>query len=204
MVFMTADKETVSAVSLGQVRKALGKKLNLIPKDVYKFCWITDFPMFEWNEEESKWDAMHHIFTSPKLEHLELMDTDPGKVLGRLYDLVLNGSELGSGSIRISDPALQRKVMQVIGLPYEQAEAKFGFLLKAYNYGAPVHGGIALGLDRLLAIMLDLDNLKDVIAFPQNSAGISLVDDCPNFIDAKQWEELHIKPDQVALENIKE
>ena len=204
MIFMTADKETVSAVSLGQVRKALGKKLNLIPKDVYKFCWITDFPMFEWNEEESKWDAMHHIFTSPKLEHLELMDTDPGKVLGRLYDLVLNGSELGSGSIRISDPALQRKVMQVIGLPYEQAEAKFGFLLKAYNYGAPVHGGVALGLDRLLAIMLDLDNLKDVIAFPQNSAGISLVDDCPNFIDAKQWEELHIKPDQVALENIKE
>lgn len=202
MLFFTADKPTVSAVALGQVRKALGKKLGLIQKDVYKLCWITDFPMFEWNEEENKWDAMHHIFTSPKEEHIEMMEKDPGAVLGRLYDLVLNGSELGSGSIRISDPALQRRVMNVIGMPYEQAEAKFGFLLKAYNYGAPIHGGIALGLDRLLAIMLDLDNLKDVIAFPQSSQGASLVDDCPNFIDPKQWQELHIKPDEVALENM--
>ncbi|HOA15601.1 MAG TPA: aspartate--tRNA ligase, partial [Bacillota bacterium] len=202
MVFMTADKPAVSAVSLGQVRKALGKRLGLIPKDVYKLCWVTDFPMFEWNEDENKWDAMHHIFTSPKEEHLEFMEKDPGKVLGRLYDLVLNGNELGSGSIRISDPQLQRRVMNVIGMPYEQAEAKFGFLLKAYNYGAPIHGGIALGLDRLLAIMLDLDNLKDVIAFPQNSGGISLVDDCPNFIDEKQWQELHIMPDAEALRNM--
>ncbi len=204
MLFMTADKESVSAVSLGQIRKALGKKLELIPKDVFRFCWITDFPMFEWNEDEGKWDAMHHIFTSPKAEHLEFMEKEPGRVLGRLYDLVMNGSELGSGSIRISDPALQRRVMAVIGMPYEQAESKFGFLLKAYNYGAPVHGGIALGLDRLLAMMFDLDNLKDVIAFPQNSTGVSLVDECPNFIDRKQWEELHIMPDSIAKQNIEE
>ena len=204
MLFMTADKESVSAVALGQVRKALGKKLELIPKDVFRFCWITDFPMFEWNEEDNKWDAMHHIFTSPKAEHLEFMEKEPGKVLGRLYDLVMNGSELGSGSIRISDPALQRRVMAVIGMPYEQAESKFGFLLKAYNYGAPVHGGIALGLDRLLAMMFDLDNLKDVIAFPQNSTGVSLVDECPNYIDRKQWEELHIMPDSIAKQNIEQ
>ena len=204
MLFFTADKPIVSSVALGQVRKSLGRKLGLIPKNVYKFCWITDYPMFEWNEEENKWDAMHHIFTSPKEEHIEMMEKDPGAVLGRLYDLVLNGNELGSGSIRISDPALQRRVMKVIGMAYEQAEAKFGFLLKAYNYGAPIHGGIALGLDRLLAIMLDLDNLKDVIAFPQSSQGASLVDDCPNFIDPKQWQELHIKPDEVALENMED
>lgn len=204
MLFATADKPSVSAISLGQVRKTLGKKLGLIRKGIYKLCWITDFPMFEWNEEEGKWDAMHHIFTSPKLEHLERLESDPGSVQGRLYDLVLNGNELGSGSIRISDSELQRRVMNVIGLPYEQAEAKFGFLLKAYGYGAPIHGGIALGLDRLLAIMLDLDNLKDVIAFPQNSAGVSLVDDCPNIIDAKQWEELHIMPDETAKESILE
>ena len=166
--------------------------------------WVTDFPMFEWNEDEGKWDAMHHIFTSPKAEHLEFMEKEPGKVLGRLYDLVMNGSELGSGSIRISDPELQRRVMAVIGMPYEQAESKFGFLLKAYNYGAPVHGGIALGLDRLLAMMFDLDNLKDVIAFPQNSTGVSLVDECPNFIDRKQWEELHIMPDSIAKQNIEQ
>jgi len=193
LILIVADNVHTSAVALGQVRKFLGKKLNLISPDVYKFIWITDFPMFEWNEEEEKWDAMHHIFTMPRIKDLDKLESDPGTVLGRLYDLVLNGVELGSGSIRISQPELQKRVMNVIGMNYEEAESKFGFLLKAYQYGGPIHGGFAIGFDRLVATILGLENLKDVIAFPQNAAGISPVDDSPNEIEDKQWRELHIK-----------
>ena len=193
LILIVADTEHTSAVALGQVRKFLGKKLNLISPDVYKFLWVTDFPMFEWNEDEGKWDAMHHIFTMPRTQDLDKLESDPGSVLGRLYDLVLNGVELGSGSIRISQPELQKRVMNVIGMDYEEAEKKFGFLLRAYQYGGPVHGGFAIGFDRLVATILGLDNLKDVIAFPQNAAGVSPVDDCPNEIEEKQWRELHIK-----------
>ena len=195
LVLITADTIEVSAVALGQVRKFLGKKLDLADPKEYRFLWVTDFPLFEWNEDNQKWDAMHHIFTMPRVQDIDKLDTDPGAVLGRLYDLVLNGTELGSGSIRISSPQLQKKVMEVIGFDYEAAERKFGWLLNAYNYGAPVHGGFAVGFDRLIAVMLGLDNLRDVIAFPQSASGTSLVDDCPNDIDQAQWKELQIKPD---------
>ena len=195
LVLITADTIEVSAVALGQVRKFLGKKLDLANPKEYRFLWVTDFPLFEWNEDNQKWDAMHHIFTMPRIQDIDKLDTDPGAVLGRLYDLVLNGTELGSGSIRISSPQLQKKVMEVIGFDYEAAERKFGWLLNAYNYGAPVHGGFAVGFDRLIAVMLGLDNLRDVIAFPQSASGTSLVDDCPNDIDQAQWKELQIKPD---------
>ena len=142
---------------------------------------------------------MHHIFTMPRLSDIPVLESDTGAVKGRLYDLVLNGTELGSGSIRINVPELQKRVLKIIGADDEAAERKFGFLLHAYEFGGPVHGGFAVGFDRLIAQMLGLENLRDVIAFPQNAAGVSLVDSCPNEIDPAQWKELHIRPDGKAL-----
>lgn len=199
LLLFTAGSATVSAVSLGQVRKALGRKLGLAKPGDYKFLWVTEFPLFEWNEDASKWDAMHHIFTMPRLSDIPVLESDTGAVKGRLYDLVLNGTELGSGSIRINVPELQKRVLKIIGADDEAAERKFGFLLHAYEFGGPVHGGFAVGFDRLIAQMLGLENLRDVIAFPQNAAGVSLVDSCPNEIDPAQWKELHIRPDGKAL-----
>ena len=166
---------------------------SLAAPDDFKFVWITEFPLFEWNEEESKWDAKHHIFTAPREQDIPALESDPGRVKGRLYDLVVNGVELGSGSIRIHSSELQERVMAVIGMKHEEAERKFGFLLHAYEFGGPVHGGFGMGFDRLVAVMLGLDSIKDVIAFPQNAAGVSLVDSCPNTIEPSQWKELHIK-----------
>jgi aspartyl-tRNA synthetase len=194
LILIVADSAEVSATSLGQVRRHLGRRLGLIREGDHRFVWITEFPLFEWNPDENKWDAKHHIFTMPRESDIERLESDPGSVKGRLYDLVLNGTELGSGSIRINSPDLQRRVMKVIGTTREEAERNFGFLLRAYQYGAPVHGGFAVGFDRLMAVMLGLENLRDVIAFPQNASGVSLVDDCPNEIDPRQWKELHIKP----------
>ncbi|MDD2201806.1 MAG: aspartate--tRNA ligase [Firmicutes bacterium] len=193
LILIVADTPQVSATALGQLRRHLGKELGLIPNGEYKLLWVTDFPLFEWNPDDERWDPMHHIFTMPRERDFDLLEADPGSVKGRQYDLVLNGTELGSGSIRINDPEIQKRVMNVIGVTPEEAEEKFGFLLRAYQYGGPVHGGFAIGFDRLLAVMLGLDSLRDIIAFPQNAAGVSLVDDCPNEIDPRQWEELHLK-----------
>lgn len=198
LILIIADTPEVSATALGHLRRYLGKELGLIPKGDYKLLWVTDFPLFEWNPDDGRWDPMHHIFTMPREGDLELLESDPASVKGRQYDLVLNGTELGSGSIRINDPAIQKRVMNVIGVTPEEAEEKFGFLLRAYQYGGPIHGGFAIGFDRLLAVMLGLESLRDVIAFPQNAAGVSLVDDCPNEIDPKQWKELHLKLDDCA------
>jgi aspartyl-tRNA synthetase len=194
LVIITADDPEVSAVSLGQVRRFLGRKLGLIREGDYKLLWVTEFPLFEWNPDENRWEAKHHIFTQPREQDLPILESDPAAVKGRLYDLVLNGVEMGSGSIRINNPELQKRVMNIVGTTTEDAERKFGFLLHAYEYGGPVHGGFAIGFDRLIAVILGLENLRDVIAFPQNAAGVSLVDDCPNEIDLKQWQELHIRP----------
>jgi len=194
LVIMTADDPEVSAVSLGQVRRFLGRKLGLIKEGDYKLLWVTEFPLFEWNPDENRWEAKHHIFTQPREQDLPILESNPAAVKGRLYDLVLNGVEMGSGSIRINNPDLQKRVMKIIGTTAEDAERKFGFLLRAYEYGGPVHGGLAIGFDRLIAVILGLENLRDVIAFPQNAAGVSLVDDCPNEIDPRQWQELHIRP----------
>lgn len=195
LLVFVADSARIVAASLGWLRNHLARKLNLIPGGVLNFVWITDFPMFEWNDEERQWEPMHHMFTMPKEEDMGLLDTDPGKVRGRLYDLVLNGVELGSGSIRINRPDIQERVMKVIGMDEKEADRRFGFLLRAFEYGAPPHGGFAVGFDRLLAQIADVDNMRDVIAFPYNSSGISLVDDSPSEIDDRQWRELHIRPD---------
>lgn len=194
LIIMVADDAETSAVALGQIRRFLGRKLGLIRQGDYKLLWVTEFPMFEWNPDDNRWEAKHHIFTQPREQDLPILESDPAAVKGRLYDLVLNGVEMGSGSIRISNPDLQKRVMNIIGTTTEEAERKFGFLLRAYEYGGPVHGGFAIGFDRLIAVILGLENLRDVIAFPQNAAGVSLVDDCPNEIDPKQWNELHIRP----------
>ncbi len=162
------------------------------PKE-FAFCWVVDFPLFSYNKEEKKWDPEHHIFTSPKKEHIQYLEKDPAKVLGDLFDLVLNGVELGSGSIRINDPALQERVMKVIGMAKEDARKKFGFLLDAYEYGGPIHGGMGLGFDRLVALMLGYNDIREVIAFPKNKSAQCPMDGSPSEVEAIQLKETHIE-----------
>ena len=192
LLVFVADTPKVVATSLGWLRNHLARKLDLIPDDVYNFIWITDFPMFDWNEEENRWEPMHHMFTMPKQEDMQFLASDPGRVKGRLYDLVLYGMELGSGSIRINRPDIQAEVMNVIGMDRAEAERRFGFLLKAFDFGAPPHGGFALGLDRLVAQIAQAESMRDVIAFPYAS-GVSLVDGSPAEIDEQQLRELRIR-----------
>ncbi|MFW5852620.1 MAG: aspartate--tRNA ligase, partial [Nanoarchaeota archaeon] len=187
-----ADKETTVNKSLSLIRNELGKKLKLIDESEFKFCWIVDYPLFEWDEDENRWAPAHHMFTMPKKECLEYLETDPGKVKATLYDFVLNGIELGSGSIRIHRPDIQEKVMKVIGLEKEEAYRKFGFLLEAFKYGAPPHGGIALGFDRFVALMCKTNDIREVIAFPKNKAAQSPMDGCPSPMETKSLDELSI------------
>lgn len=192
LLLMVADKPKQVNEVMAKIRLHLGEELQLIDKNVFQFCFITDFPMFEWNEEEQKWDAMHHIFTMPKEEHIPLLDTDPGKVYARLYDLVLNGTELYSGSVRTYKPELQQKLMEIIGMTPQQAKEKFGFLLEAYRYGAPIHAGFGLGIDRLVALMAGINDIREVIAFPKTKSMENPMDNCPSELDQKQLKELHI------------
>jgi aspartyl-tRNA synthetase len=149
--------------------------------------------MFEWNEDENKWDTAHHMFTMPQYKYHETLESNPGEVKGDLYDLVLNGYELASGSIRIHDPELQKRIFKIVGFDEEEGQKKFGFLTEAFKYGAPPHGGIAPGLDRLIMIMCREASIHDVIAFPKNSFAISPMDECPGEVDQKQLDELHLK-----------
>lgn len=193
VLFFVADKEKVVAEVLGKLRVELASRLKLLdPKD-FKFCWVTDFPLFEYNEDDEKWDAMHHPFTMPSKESLDIMEKDPGNVTGQLYDLVLNGIELGSGSIRINEPSIQERVLKVIGVSQKEARNKFGFLLDAYNYGAPIHGGIGWGFDRTLALLLGFNDIREVIAFPKNKKAECPMDGSPDIVDEKQLKELNIK-----------
>jgi len=174
----------------------LGKLRSMVlkPEETgFRFLWIYDFPLFEWNEEEQRIEPCHHMFTQPKEEHIPLLDTDPLKVIGKQYDLVLNGVEIASGSIRNHDVNLQRKIMQIIGLSEERIERNFGFLLKALEYGAPPHGGIALGFDRIVAMLLGIESIRDCIAFPKTTSAQALFENAPSEVDKKQLEELHIK-----------
>jgi len=197
VLFFIADKEKQSSEIMGKIRNELGKRLNLINKDDFKFCWVTDFPLFEWDEDTSKWVPCHHIFSSPKEESLQYLEKDPGKVKAKLYDLVLNGVELGSGSIRIVNKELQERVMKVIGLSKENAEHKFGFLLNAFKYGAPPHGGIGLGFDRIVALMCGYNDIREVIAFPKNKNAECPMDGSPSDVPPDQLKELHVKVDVV-------
>jgi aspartyl-tRNA synthetase len=193
LVLMVADaKHRVACTALGAVRSKLGKDLGLCDPARYEFAWIVDFPMFEWNEDEAKWDTAHHMFTMPQEKYHPILESDPGAVKGDLYDLVMNGFEIASGSIRIHDPVLQKRIFNIVGMTEAQGVQKFGFLMEAFKYGAPPHGGIAPGLDRLVMLMAGETSIKEVIAFPKNSFAISPMDDCPNDVDDKQLRELSI------------
>jgi aspartyl-tRNA synthetase len=168
-------------------------KLGLADKDVMAFAWIVDFPMFAWNEEEKRWDAEHHPFTMPKMEDLPKFETDPGSVLSDAYDMVCNGYELASGSIRIHRRDIQTRVFQLLGLKDEEIQSKFGHMLEAFEYGAPPHGGLAPGIDRLVMLLADEPNIREVIAFPKNQVGRDVMADAPSSVEEKQLKELHIK-----------
>ena len=191
VALIVADKARVTLPVLGALRLTMAKRLDIIPEG-YDFLWITEFPFFEWNEETQAWDAMHHPFTMPLDECLEYLDTDPGKVRAKAYDLVLNGVELLSGSIRITDYELQEKMFDALGLTKEEIAQKFGFLVDAYKYGAPPHGGAGIGLDRLAMIMCGADSLRDVIAFPKVQNASELMSQCPSFPDEQALKDLAI------------
>ncbi|MEZ4474187.1 MAG: aspartate--tRNA ligase [bacterium] len=190
--FFVADKPSVVAAALGAVRQTLAREQGLIDADALAFCWVTDFPSFEWDEKEERWFAMHHPFTSPRPEDVPLMDTDPGKVKARAYDVVLNGYELGGGSIRIHDAKVQQKMFDLLGLTPEESRQKFGFLLDALAFGTPPHGGIALGMDRLVMLLIGGDNIRDVIAFPKTTSASCLMTDAPSPVSKAQLNEVHV------------
>lgn len=193
LILFAADTRAVVNKTLGGLRLALRDQLNLADKDTMAFAWIVDFPMFAWNEEEKKWDAEHHPFTMPKLEDLPKFETDPAGILSDAYDMVCNGYEMASGSIRIHRSDVQLKVFQLLGLSGEEIEQKFGHMLEAFQYGAPPHGGMAPGIDRLVMLLTDEPNIREVIAFPKNQAGRDVMADAPSTVPEKQLKELHIK-----------
>ena len=193
VVFIIADKKNTVLTSLGALRLKTAKQLDIIPEGMFNFLWITEFPFFEWNEETQHWDAMHHPFTMPMDECLQYLDTAPEKVFAKAYDLVLNGTELSSGSIRITDYELQQKMFESLGLTDEEIQAKFGFLVDAYKYGAAPHGGMGIGLDRLAMIMCGADSLRDVTAFPKVQNASELMSDCPAKVDDESLDILGIK-----------
>lgn len=193
LLLFVADKPSVVAQALGALRIEMAKRRNLIDPDALAFTWVVDFPMFEYDEEEKRYVAMHHPFTAPRDEDLPLLKTDPSKVYAKAYDMVLNGTEIGGGSIRIHRRDVQKQVFSAIGLSDEQAAEKFGFMMNAFEYGAPPHGGLAFGLDRLIMIMAKRDSIRDVIAFPKTQSAACLMTQAPNDVDEKQLRELHIK-----------
>jgi len=193
VVLIVADKNSVTLPTLGALRLEVGKQLDLIPKDVFKFVWIVDFPFFEKDEESGEWIAMHHPFTMPKEECLQYLESDPGKVIAKAYDLTLNGTELSSGSMRITDYELQQQMFRALKMTDEEIEAKFGFLVEAYKYGAPPHGGMGIGLDRIAMLMCGADSLRDVTAFPKVQNASELMSNCPSEVDEESLEVLGIQ-----------
>ena len=191
-LMLVADRPEKAAEVIGRLRLKLAADLGLVPKDRYEFLWVVDFPLFGYNPEEKRFEAVHHPFTSPHPEDLELLETDPGKVRSRAYDLVLNGTELGGGSIRIHREQVQKQVFSLLNIGPEEAESRFGFLLEALRHGAPPHGGIALGLDRLLMLMGGLSSIRDVITFPKTQKAICLTTGSPSEVDPRQLKDLHI------------
>ena len=193
LILVLSGETTTTQAQLSALRLHLGNQLGLRNPDIYAPLWVYDFPLLEWDEESNRFHAMHHPFTSPKIEDLHLLETNPGKVRANAYDLVLNGTEIGGGSIRIHDRAVQSRMFDLLGFTKEEAQAQFGFLLNAFEYGAPPHGGIALGFDRLCALFGGQETIRDFIAFPKNNSGRDVMIDAPATIDKKQLDELNIK-----------
>jgi len=192
ILFIVGDAARTVFASLGALRLELGNRENLIEANVWAPLWVVDFPLVEWNEDKDRWDALHHPFTSPNLEDLDKLDNDPGSVRSLGYDVVMNGYELGGGSIRIYDKDLQSKIFTLLGICNDEANEKFGFLMDAFKYGAPPHGGMAFGFDRIVMLLADSHQIRDVIAFPKTTSALSLMDNSPSQVSKEQLEELHL------------
>ena len=196
LILIISGPDTLKArKQLCELRLEMGSRMGLRPRDKFSCLWVIDFPMYEWSDEEQRLMAMHHPFTSPKPEDIPLLDTDPESVRANAYDMVINGVEVGGGSIRIHDAKLQQKIFEILGFTPEQAQQKFGFLMNAFKYGAPPHGGLAYGLDRFVSLFAQLDSIRDCIAFPKNNSGRDVMLGAPGFIDQSQLDELHLQID---------
>jgi len=194
LLLFVADSWEVTCKALAAVRKRLGSELKLYDPQAMNFSWVVEFPMFDWNQEEGRWDAMHHPFTSPRLQDIERLETEPGRCRAQAYDLVINGSEAGGGTIRIHDNQLQQKVFNLLGIDEARARERFGFLLEALQFGAPPHGGIALGIDRIVMLFGGLESIRDCIAFPKTQRATDMMTEAPGEVDRRQLEELAIRP----------
>jgi aspartyl-tRNA synthetase len=195
LLLLVADEEGVAAQALGALRIELASRFGLAAANDWKLLWVTDFPLLEWNDDEGRWDALHHPFTSPSEDSLDLLERNPGATRARAYDVVINGNEIGGGSIRVNRPDVQRKIFEALGIGGHEADEKFGFLIEALQHGAPPHGGIALGLDRLAALLAGEPSIRDVIAFPKTASGVDPLTGAPSAIDQRQLRELGIRPD---------
>ena len=200
LLLFAADRDKVVFDVLGNLRLELAKQQDLLKKDDFKFLWVTEFPLLEYSEEQGRFMAMHHPFTMPMEEDWHMIDTDPGAVRAKAYDIVLNGTELGGGSVRIHQADIQSKMFEVLGFSPESAYEQFGFLLDAFKYGVPPHAGLAYGLDRVAMLMLGCDSIRDVIAFPKVKDASCLMSEAPSVVDVKQLEELGIEVSEGAQE----
>ena len=192
VLFMVSDTAKTVFASLGALRLELAKRENLIDIDKWAPLWVVDFPLVEWNEDKNRWDSLHHPFTSPNLEDLDKFDSEPENMRSLGYDVVINGYELGGGSIRIHDKDLQSRIFTLLGISNDEAQEKFGFLMDAFKYGAPPHGGMAFGFDRIVMLLAGSNQIRDVIAFPKTTSALSLMDNSPSPVSKEQLEELHL------------
>jgi aspartyl-tRNA synthetase len=192
LLLFAADRNKIVYDVLGALRLELAKQMELLDKNEFKFLWVTEFPLLEWSDEENRFMAMHHPFTMPMDEDIQYLDSDPGRVRAKAYDIVLNGTELGGGSVRIHQSDIQEKMFEVLGFEKEDAYTRFGFLLNAFKYGVPPHAGLAYGLDRLVMLMVGADSIREVMAFPKVKDASDLMCEAPNVVDDKQLEELGI------------
>ncbi len=193
LLLFVADKPTVCSLALGELRQEVARRLDMVADDAFELCWVVDFPLLEYNEEEKRYESLHHPFTSPRDKDMDRLESHPTEAIAKAHDIILNGVELGGGSIRIHDPAVQQRVFNLLNIPEATAQKKFGFLLDALKYGAPPHGGIALGLDRLVMLLLGLESIRDVIAFPKTQRATCLMTDAPSEVDPKQLRELGLR-----------